>query len=100
MTTLFVKHQQENVTTLIVYVDYIVVIDNDQHEIINLKSILAKEFEIKDLGHLKYFLGIEVVRSKKNAFLSQRKYVLNLFQDFNILRCKPCKTSIESNHRL
>lgn len=52
-----------------VYVDDIVVTGNDEAK-------LAKEFEIKDLGRLKYLLGIEVAYSKTRIFLSQRKYTL------------------------
>lgn len=44
-------------TILIVYVDDIVVIGNDEEETTRLKKGLAREFEIKDLGSLKYFLG-------------------------------------------
>ena len=47
----------------------------------NLKERLAKEFEIKDLGVLKYFLGIEVAYSKVGIFLSQRKYMLDLLTE-------------------
>ena len=46
---------------------------------------MAKEFEIKDLGSLKYFLGIEVARSKQGIFISQRKYVLDLLQETGML---------------
>ena len=58
--TLFLKKQQGNITTLIVYVDDIVVTRNDPKERNALQEYLAKEFEMKDLGALKYFLGIEV----------------------------------------
>jgi hypothetical protein len=54
-----------------VYVDDIVLTGNDDGEIQNLKQSLANEFEIKDLGSLKYFLGIEVARSKHSIFISQ-----------------------------
>ena len=50
------------VTPLIVYVDDIIVTGNDEKEKNTLKQWIAKEFEIKDLGKLKYFLGIEVAR--------------------------------------
>ncbi|PNX70125.1 putative copia-type protein, partial [Trifolium pratense] len=46
-----------------------------------LKRNLAPDFEIRDFGPLKYFLGMEVARSKKGIVVSQRKYVLNLLQE-------------------
>lgn len=55
---------------LIVYVDDVVVTGNDKEEIIQLKKGLAREFEIKDLGSLRYFFGIEVVKSTQDIFLS------------------------------
>ena len=45
---------------LIVYVDNIVIIDNDQDGIHILKQHLFSHFQTKDLGNLKYFLGIEI----------------------------------------
>ena len=55
-----------------------VVTGNDPDERKALQSYFSKEFEMKDLGHLKYFIGIEVSRSDKGIFLSQRKYALDL----------------------
>ena len=70
--TLFIKHSISRVvTTLIVYVDGIIVTRNDEKEKNTLKQCQAKEFEIKGLGKLKYFLGIEVARSKQGIFISQ-----------------------------
>ena len=60
------------------YVDDMVVTGNDPNEMKALQIYLSSEFEMKDLGHLKYFLGIEVSRSDKGIFLAQRKYVLDL----------------------
>ena len=58
--TLFLKKQHEKITTLIVYVDDMIVTSNNPEEMKALKEYLSKEFEMKDLGPLKYFLGIEV----------------------------------------
>lgn len=55
---------------LTVYIDDIVVTDDDHCEINNLKGFLCKKFEIKDLRLLRYFLGIEIARSKNGIFLS------------------------------
>ena len=59
--TLFLKHQQGKVTSLlIIYVDDIIIIGDDEEEITRLQEHLAIEFEMKNLGGFKYFLGIEV----------------------------------------
>lgn len=71
----------KKVTALIVYVDDIMVTRSDEMEMAQLKSNLAREFEIKDLGFLKYFLGIEVAMSRQGIFICQRKYVLDLLKD-------------------
>ena len=66
------------ITALLIYVDDMIIIGNDEKEIASLREHLATEFEMKNLGGLKYFLGIEVARSSQGIFLSQRKYVLDL----------------------
>lgn len=64
------KHQGTKVTILIIYVKDLVVTGNVVGEITRLKDQLTQEFEIKDLGPLKYFRGIEVAKSnKKNFFI-------------------------------
>ena len=52
-----------------------------------LEDYLSSEFDMKDLGRLKYFLGIEVNRSKQGIFVSQRKYVLDLLGETGMLGC-------------
>ncbi|CAN6681217.1 unnamed protein product [Malus baccata var. baccata] len=98
--TLFLKHKKGKITALIVYVDDMVVTGNDPEEKAALQKYLASEFEMKDLGALKYFLGIEVAHSQQGIFLSQRKYVLDIFMETRMLACKPADTPIELNHKL
>ncbi|KAE8668064.1 putative ion channel POLLUX-like 2-like isoform X2 [Hibiscus syriacus] len=64
------------------------------------KGLLAKEFEIKDLGQLKYFLGMEIARSRKGICVSQRKYVLDLLKETGMLGCKPADTPMDSTTKL
>jgi len=52
-----------------VYVDDIVITGGDAQEIINLIQYLLQHFETKNLRSLRYFLGIEVARSKKEIFV-------------------------------
>ena len=70
--TMFVKHSLEGkMATIIVYVDDIILTGDHEEELCKLKNFLAKENELKDLGNLKYFLGIEIARSKKGIVVSQ-----------------------------
>ncbi|XP_022748104.1 uncharacterized protein LOC111297736 [Durio zibethinus] len=87
------------ITDLLVYVDDIIVTRNDTIEQDLLQRYLSQEFEIKELGRLKYFLGIEVACSKDGIFLSQRKYVLDLLKHTRKLS-KVASTPIDQNHRI
>ena len=49
---------------------------------------------------MQYFLGIEVSRSRQGISLSQRKYVLDLLMETEMLACKPIDTPMETNHKL
>ena len=88
------------IAVLIVYVDDIVLSGDDTDEIVQLKKKMRFEFEIKDLGNLNYFLGMEVARSKEGIFVSQRKYILDLLTETGMLECRLTDTPIEFNCKL
>ncbi|RVW96855.1 Retrovirus-related Pol polyprotein from transposon TNT 1-94 [Vitis vinifera] len=99
--TLFVKKSHAGkMAILIVYVDDIILFGNDMEELQNLKTYLSEEFEVKDLGNLKYFLGMEVARSRKGIVVSQRKYILDLLKETGMLGCKPIDTPMDSQKKL
>jgi hypothetical protein len=98
--TVFYRHSGNQVTILAVYVDDIIITGDDTLEIAQLKKNLSKEFEVKDLGQLRYFLGIEIARSPRGIVLSQRKYVLDLLNETGMLGCRKASTPIEQNHKL
>ena len=68
-----------------VYVDDIVITGDDSGGIARLKQFLQQQFHTKDLGKLRYFLGIEVARSQTGINLSQRKYALDLLEETGLL---------------
>ena len=53
------------------------------------------DFQIKDLGTLKYFLGMEFPKSKSDILVNQRKYILDLLKETDLLGCRVPKTPIE-----
>nr|KYP52093.1 hypothetical protein KK1_026003 [Cajanus cajan] len=92
---LFIKHSSTGkLTLLLVYVDDMIIAGDDE------TKKLTAQFEMKDLGKLKYFLGIEVVYSKYEIFISQRKYVLDLLKETRKLGCRTSTVPIEQNHRI
>jgi hypothetical protein len=68
--TVFYKHSGRKIVVLVVYVDDIIITGDDEVEIKCLKGKLSREFEVKDLGQLKYFLGIEIARNPNGIVLS------------------------------
>ena len=74
------------------YVDDIVITMSDFKGISSLKSFLQSQFHTNELGMLRYFLGIEVMRSKYGIFLSQRKYVLDILYKTGKLGVKRCSS--------
>ena len=85
---------------LLVYVDDIVLASNDRHACDEFKSYLHSCFSIKDLGPLKYFLGIKVAPGPKGLFLSQGKYALEIVHECGILVAKPSHFPMKENHKL
>ena len=80
--------------------DDIVITGSDSKGISSLKSFLQSQFHIKDIEMLRYFLGIEVMRSKHGIFLSQRKYVFDLLSETRKLGVQPCNFPMASSVHL
>lgn len=85
---------------ILIYVDDFLIACNDMSTLQKFKNYLCECFHMKDLGKLKYFLGIEVARNREGFFVSQRKYALDIIADTGLLGCKPVATPIELNHKL
>ena len=88
----FYKNSSSCIILLVVHVDDIVITRSDSKGISSLKSFLQSQFHTKDLGMLRYFLSIEVIRSKHEIFLSQRKYVSDILFETRKLGVKPCSS--------
>ena len=87
-------------TGVFVYVDDIVLADNDSDACQKLKAYLHTCFSIKDLGPLKYFLGIEFARGPTGLFMCERKYPLEVINERGLLGAKPTEFRKEENHKL
>ena len=82
------------------YVDDILIASNDVHAVEEFKVFLDQEFKLKDLGNLKFYLGLEVAKLEQDISLYQRKYALEILKYAGITRCKPNKVPMEQNLKL
>ncbi|XP_017189746.1 uncharacterized mitochondrial protein AtMg00810-like [Malus domestica] len=99
-SSLFVKAVGSTLVILLLYVDDIIITGNDSLAIQQVIQSLTSEFDIKDLGSLHYFLGIQISRTANGLFLSQHKYVHDLLVKTEMVDSKPCDTPCLPYHRL
>ncbi|GKV48377.1 hypothetical protein SLEP1_g55201 [Rubroshorea leprosula] len=85
---------------LLIYVDDMIITRDDVSGIDELKQFLSHKFEMKDLGSLSYFLGLEVTSSDAGYLLSQMKYASDLISKIDLTDSKNVSTPLEPNVKL
>eukprot|EP00253_Pinus_taeda_P027802 PITA_27802 len=83
---------------IVLYVDDLI-LRGDELLILSCKDDLAKEFEMKDLGLLHYFLGLEIWQRNGGLFVSQGKYAQEILEKFNMHGCKPVDSPLPGGWR-
>eukprot|EP00253_Pinus_taeda_P003483 PITA_03483 len=91
---LYFKIEDDKPLILVLYVDDLFLTGADPL-IHKCKRELASKFEMKDLGLMHYFLGLEVWQKPGEIFLSQGKYVVKILERFGMVDCKPVTTPME-----
>ncbi|XP_028118492.1 uncharacterized protein LOC114316033 [Camellia sinensis] len=99
-TVLFVRKTARGTTLLLLYVDDMIITSDDVDGILLLKQFLSHHFEIKDLGPLSYFLGLEISHDSTSSFLSQAKYTSDLLARAGLTDCKIPSSPLETQSRL
>jgi histone deacetylase 1/2 len=95
--SLFIFNKGGVIIYLLVYVDDIIVASSSITTTATLLKDLQKDFALKDLGDLHYFLGIEVKKVHDGILLTQQKYTSDLLQRVGMLGCKPMNTLMSSD---
>ena len=93
---LYYKIVNDEPLILVLYVDDLFLTGNEKL-IVWCKKKLASEFEMKDLGLMHYFLGLEVWQRQKDIFLGQGKYTIDILKRFGMLDCKSIATLMDAN---
>ena len=82
--TLYIKENEGKIIIVVLYVDDLIFIGNEFSLIADFKVVMKSEFEMTDLGFLRYLLGIEVEKNENGIFISQEKYVEAVLKRFNM----------------
>ena len=83
--TFFIKTSKEGkVLILSLYVGDLIFIGNDELMFTEFKNSMKHEFDMTDLGKMRYFLGLEVLQRFDGVFISQKKYALEVLQRFGM----------------
>lgn len=85
---------------LLIYVDDILITGNNSGAMSHLIVDLSQKFRMKDLGDLKFFLGLEISRNHSGLLLTQQKYILDLLKKTGFLDSKPVSTPVQSGQQL
>ena len=99
-SALFLRRIDKGTILLLLYVDDIIIIGDDLSGIQELKDFLSQQFEMKDLGHLNYFLGLEIIHSTNGLYITQAKYTSDLLSRAGLTDSKTVDTPIELNAHL
>ncbi|XP_030945775.1 uncharacterized protein LOC115970250 [Quercus lobata] len=97
---LFIYNHDSHLVCLLLYVDDIIVTGNHAAFLTSLLVVLGTDFDLKDLGRLHYFLGLQIDYTPSGLFVHQTKYTLDLLNKFSMSGCKPCKTPCSPNAHL
>eukprot|EP00253_Pinus_taeda_P005715 PITA_05715 len=84
----YIKEKYGKLLIVVLYVDDVIFTGNDDYLIENFKAVMKEEFEMTDMGLLRYFLGIEVDQNENGIFISQARYVNEVLGIFNMQECK------------
>ncbi|KAL8139110.1 hypothetical protein V2J09_005111, partial [Rumex salicifolius] len=98
--SLFIKKNGSHVVYVLIYVDDLIIIGSHPTFIDEFVQLLNREFSLKDLGSLHYFLGIEVTRSDSSVQLSQQKYICDILERSKMSGARPISSPVEPGSRL
>ncbi|CAL8080031.1 unnamed protein product [Prunus armeniaca] len=94
--SLFVRQNSTSVVILLLYVDDIIITGSDTQVVQSVIDSFGEVFDMKDIGRLTYFLGLEVhYQDNGDIFVNQAKYARDLFKKAGMDTCKPCLTPIK-----
>ncbi|MCO5548874.1 hypothetical protein L7F22_002336 [Adiantum nelumboides] len=98
--SLYVHKINAKIVVITMHVDYLIIGGDALKDVEHVKALLCKQFDMKDLGELHCFLGIEMIRNEGGIWLLQKKYGLDMLMSYGMADCNPIFTSLDQNLKL
>ena len=92
--------KSKGVIILCLYVDDLLITGSCEKYISKFKEELMGEFEMSDLGSMKYFLGIEFQKTKLGLLMHQRRYAMEILKRCDMEHCNAATTPAEARLQL
>ena len=99
-SALLLHRIDKSIILLLLYVNDMIITSDDFSDIQELKDFLSQQFEMKDLGHLSYFLGLEITHSTDRLYITQVKYASEILSRAGLTDSKTIDTPVEFNAHL
>jgi histone deacetylase 1/2 len=99
-TSLFIYHKFDITIFVLIYVDDIIVTSSSNQAVTALLHDINKDFALKDLGELHFFLGIEVKKMHGDLLHTQEQYASDLLVKVGMSKCTSSPTPLSSNEKL
>ena len=99
-SALFLYRTDKCLILLLLFVDDMIITGDDLSGIQELKDFLSQQFEMKDLGHLSYFQGLEITHSTDGLYITQAKYASELLSQAGLTDSKTVNTPVKLNAHL
>jgi hypothetical protein len=90
--TLYVKRINDDVLIISLYVDDLLVTGSNTEQVEKFKQNMMQVFEMTDFGFMSFFLGMEIIQSKEEIFICQKKYSRKILKKFHMENCKSTAT--------
>ena len=100
MIVLFLRRIDKDTILLLLYMDDMIITGDDLSGIQKLNNFLSQQFEMKDLGHLSYFLGLEITNSTAGLYITQAKYASELLSRAGLTDSKTVDIPVKFNTHL
>ena len=96
-SVLFLCRSDKSTILLLLYMDNMIITGDDFSSIQELKVFLSQQFEMKDHGHLSYFLGLKITHSTDRIYITQAKYASELLSRTGLTDNKTVDFPVELN---